>query len=365
MHETVRQYGRQRLGETPDELLRTLAAHARTVADLVRDHAGRLHGPGEQEALAALRERNADVQAALGWAVENDRPVALGLVRGLWWYWFRTSKTADGRRWIAALSPAADAVPDSDEAFALAAGGYLAWLADDFDAASGAAERALSVAASAPDAAALAAGVLARVAGDLNRPDDAVAAARRSEELYAAAGDVWGELWARRCRAGALRLRGDVELASALLEESVEGFRKLGDAWGVAGSVDQLGAIAHQLGDHRRAASLARESVEQHRSFDDTSGTRYALQHLADAALATGDLSLARTSARESLDLSTQHGYRFGALQALLVLGRIEHADGRTSVAVDLTERAERLARELGDTELEKEAAERLGAWSR
>jgi len=144
-----------------------------------------------------------------------------------------------------------------------------------------------------------------------------------------------------------------------------EGFRKLGDTWGVAGSIDQLAAIAHRLGDHRRAAALARESVEQHRSFDDTSGTRYALQHLADAALATGDLSLARASARESLELSKQHGYRFGTLQALLVLGRIEHADGRSSVAVDLTERAERLARELGDNELEKEAAERLGAWSR
>jgi tetratricopeptide (TPR) repeat protein len=365
MHETVRQYGRQRLDRVPEELRETLAAHARAVADLVREQAGRFHGPGEQDALAAIRERNADVQAGFAWAVENDRGLALGLVRALWWYWFRTNTAADGRRWIRALSPGPEAVPDPQEAFALAAGGYLAWLADDFDTAAAAAERALSVAGSAPDAAALAAGVLARVAGDLNRPDDAVAAARRSEELYAAAHDVWGELWARRCRAGALRLRGDVELASVLLEESVEGFRKLGDAWGVAGSVDQLGAIAHHLGDHVRAAALARESVEQHRSFDDTSGTRYALQHLADAALASGDLPLARTSARESLELSHQHGYRFGAVQALLVLGRIEHADGRLGVAVDLTERAERLARELGDTELEKEAAERLGAWSR
>ncbi len=365
MHETVRQFGRQRLEETPGELSGTLAAHAGTVRDLVREQGARFHGRGEQDALAALRERHADLQAALTWAVEQDRNLALDLVHELWWYWFRTGKAVEGRRWIGAVSPAPAAVPAPDEAFALAAGGYLAWLGDDFEAAAGGAERALMVAGEAPEAAALAAGVLARVAGDLNRPDDAVAAARRSEELYAAAADVWGELWARRCRAAALRLRGDVELASVLLEESVEGFRKLGDTWGVAGSIDQLAAIAHRLGDHRRAAALARESVEQHRSFDDTSGTRYALQHLADAALATGDLSLARASARESLELSNQHGYRFGTLQALLVLGRIEHADGRSSVAVDLTERAERLARELGDNELEKEAAERLGAWSR
>ena len=80
MHETVRQFGRQRLEETPGELSGTLAAHAGTVRDLVREQGARFHGRGEQDALAALRERHADLQAALTWAVEQDRNLALDLV---------------------------------------------------------------------------------------------------------------------------------------------------------------------------------------------------------------------------------------------------------------------------------------------
>jgi predicted ATPase/DNA-binding SARP family transcriptional activator len=365
MHETVRQYGRQVLDGTPDEARDARAAHAATMLDVVREQGRRFHGPDEQDALAAVREVHPDLQAALAWAVEHDRETALGFVRELWWYWFRTGKAAEGRRWGQAVAPPAQRSPTCDEAFALAAGAYLAWLGDDFDAAAGAAQRAVDVAEQAPDAAALAYGVLARVAGDLDRPDQAAAAARQAEDLHADAGDAWGELWSRRCRAGALMLRGDEERAGELVEECLAGFRRLGDTWGVAGSVDLLAGIVRRLGDHGRAAALAREAVGQHRAFGDTSGTRYALQNLADAALAAGDDALARSAALESLELSTQHGYRFGALCALLTLGEVEDRDGARAAAVDLTEQAERLARELGDTELEKEAAERLSAWGR
>jgi len=362
MHETVRDYAQDLLVST-GEIDSARRVHSGLIGRFADDQARRFHGPHEETALAALRDHQADIQAALAWTTVHDQPIALRMVWALWWYWFRANRTAEGRKWIDVVAPATGAATSSDTAFALAAGAYLAWVADDFDVASGAAQRALAAPLGPPEAAALAHSVMSRIAGDRSAFEEAITAARRAESIYASIGDEWGAVWCRRLRAGALRLSGRAEEARFLAEECLRRYQTLGDAWAVAGTVDVLSGIAHELGDQDQAILLARDAVERHRAMGDTSGIRYSLEHLAEAANSAGDRELARSSATAALELSEQHGYRFGTMYALLLLGELRAVVGDRMAAITLTERAAQLARELGYQEAQHVAAQRIKEW--
>jgi predicted ATPase len=363
MHETVREYARDLLIARSGQGS-ARAAHCQAICALAEQHNQRFHGPDEEAALDVLRHHQPDLGAALTWSAAHDRGTAHRMIKALWWYWFRTNRTQEGRKWIESVVPAnvaGDIQPDAS--FALSVGSYFAWIADDFDTASSAATQALHMPQCSADTAGMAHSVLARIAGDLDRFTEALDAARRGEESYASIGDSWGVLWCRRCRAAAFLYCGQLAEARVLAEECLHGFEMLGDAWGVAGSIDLLAAIAHRAGDDVEAIRLATRAVEQHRAFEDTSGTKYALHHLAEAAYGAGDHQLAFASATASLELSEQHGYRFGVMHALLLLGQLQVAVGDRVQAIALTKRAQHLAHELNDVESEREATRRLTEW--
>jgi predicted ATPase/DNA-binding SARP family transcriptional activator len=354
MHATVREYAAGLLDT--DGLAGSRRAHARTMAAGAAEWSGQFHGPGEAAALARLRRHDPDLQAVLGWAVEQEPAVAGELVRQLWWYWFRTSQLRVGRRWAAA-AVRSGTEPDL-AAYAYAAGGYLAWVGDDFAAGEADARKALALPRCPPAAAGIAHGVLSRIAGDEDRYAAAVDAAQQAESIFDGAGDRWGAAWSRRCRAAALVLAGRPEQGRALAEDCRRQFDQLGDAWGLAGTVDLLAGIERRLGNYEQAVSLAQDAVRRHRVCGDNSGTRLALQHLAESARHVGDLPLAGSAAADSLRLSEQHGLRYGVVKAALLLGEL-HADaGDAAAAVPLLDRAARLARELGDTDSEQQAAQ-------
>ncbi len=350
MHESIRVHAAEQLAASAGAA-EVEAAHAAAFAALVTDAAEAFHGPAEGRALDRLDADDANLTQALGWACEHDVPLAQLMGGRLWWYWFRTSRSSLGRSLLRRATTGARC----SDAAAFAGLGYLAWVEDDYDETLQLCRRVLEEPAAGAWSQGLAWGVRARAEGDLGRFADAFASAAASVSRFASVGDRWAVAWSRRCGASALLYGGDPTAALAEAIRALEEFEEAADSWGSAGALDLLGSINEQLGDSDRAMELAKLAVESYRVLGDSSGTRLALQHLAEAARSSGDLSQAVASAQEALAIARRHGYRVGALQAMLVLADVS-ADPAEALAH--AQEAHALAGRLGDSSRVSRAVE-------
>lgn len=343
-HSAIASFAREQLRTAGDERL-ARRRHAQLFRDVLR-HRGQPGSPGPD--VRVLAPEAANIETALRWSADNDLALAIQIGAAGWWFWYRTDHVDEPRRLLDSVLDRPKAAQAPDYGAALAAAGYLAWLKDDFAAATVLAERALAGAGETDAVRAMALGVVSRAAGDRGDFAQALDAALESIARYEAAGDRWGAVWSRRCAAVAVLYLDDVEGASTEARRCLDEYTELGDTWGIAGSLDMLAAIALRAGDHDRAVQWAAQAVDSHRDLGDHSGLRYALQHRAEIAAAADDVAMARELARESLTIAREHGYRVGAMQALLLLARY---DDRAAA-----EEAIALARALGDSDAEDRA---------
>lgn len=357
MHQTVRRYAREKLKASEEEA-EVRGRHARAFADAADVWTDQLHGPRQHLALRQLSTEFENIRAAFDWMVsEGPAHEALRLSTKLWWFWLRTNRVDEGRRWLDQALERCVAADDDLRSRAWGVAGYLAWSADDFDVARDLAGRALSGGhgISLPSRA-LAYAVLARVESDLGAFAEATAAARESQRLYTRLGDKWKIAWARRCHASALCNQRELRRATILAERSLHEFQELDDAWGIAGTLDNLARTALAAGETEKAVTLAWEAVVRHRQVQSASGLRQALVHLAAAAREAGRHEVAEAAASESLALARSYGYRVGACHALLELAQLALDRHDEPEAARLGREAADLARAVADTNAEETA---------
>jgi predicted ATPase/DNA-binding CsgD family transcriptional regulator len=97
MLETIRQYGRQQLGEAD----RWRSRHRDFYLDLAENIAARWNGPGQAAGLARLRADKDNLRAALEFCVSDpDSTSALALVSALRFHWCADGFLSEGRRWL-------------------------------------------------------------------------------------------------------------------------------------------------------------------------------------------------------------------------------------------------------------------------
>ena len=346
MHPLVQAYVEDRLhgsGQADAAVRR----HAAWTVRRVHDAGARLHGPDENPALEELELLLPNTEAALEWATTSHPLDALSLVADLWWFWFRTGRAREGRAWT---ERALALWSDGDCPPALhSAAGYLSWVLDDYQ---GAERHALAALARSPGRhvdTGFADGVLARALGEQGRFAEAAQAARSSVAAYASTGDQWGQAWSGRCLSAALLYDGAVAESDDACREALHIFELVGDTWGVAGGWELAARISAVRGEHTASLALAQMSLQAHRACGDTSGERYVLHQLARTYQALGRLQEAVDHGRQSLELADRHGYRVGALQALLLLVDAHAAMGDDDLSRNCARRAKELAEALGD----------------
>jgi non-specific serine/threonine protein kinase len=132
------------------------------------------------------------------------------------------------------------------------------------------------------------------------------------------------------------RRRGELERATAWLEESLALRRAEGHIPGVASALVNLGNIAFDQAEYDRAARLYQESLQLYRSVGDRDGTAVALNNVAIALRELGDLEQAVALHDECLALRRELGDRNGIAQAVENLGRaaLEQGDHRRAAAL-------------------------------
>jgi predicted ATPase len=314
MLETIREFAAERLREDADEAAATGAAHARLFLALAEAaHAG-LIGAEQADWFARLDAEEANIRAALAWAIETGQPeLALRGARSLWRYWAARGRLDEGRGWLerALALPGAAAVPHDVRADAHNALGNLLGEGGAFTHARAHYEEALA---------------LRRELGD----DEAIAGALNNLGLIAA--------WL-----------GDYDEAAALHVESLERRQGRRDPFAIALSLSNLGDVHMARGDFDRARELQIEAMRLRDEMHDALGSAYSRYNLGEIARLRGDTTEATSDLTESLRRFEALGDRLGIAYAEASLGALASRAGDAHRAAALLGRALATRTEIGD----------------
>jgi non-specific serine/threonine protein kinase len=191
----------------------------------------------------------------------------------------------------------------------------------------------------------LAAGILAFRQGDY-----AVATAHLEESLDGAhaLGDQATAAAAERNLGRMAIDRGDFEQARVRLRTSLGIERSLNSAFGTAWSLNYLGLLEHFAGDNAQARAFIEQSLPMLRALEDRWGTAVALAYLGRVARDKGDRSAAQAIWTESLEICRAQGYLWCVPYVLEFLGGLAIVGGRPAHGLRLAGAAEALREATG-----------------
>ncbi|MFF3545776.1 ATP-binding protein [Streptomyces platensis] len=292
MLDTVRAYGADWLGATPDgDRLRR--RHRDWYLGLATWCELDWFSSRQAEIAARIEAELPNLRVALEQSLECPADTHLGqyLAGTLWFYWVGCGRLSEGRHW---LDRALELESDHDDARlkALWVAGYVAVLQGDTIGALGALQECRDEAERTGNATAAAyalhrTGCLALVCDDMPRAEELLRGAlRRYREIGELNGTV---LLAQVELAMAVAFRGEPADAVRLCEDVVEVCADHGERWTRAYAQFVLGYAAWSRGDGERARALLEESLAVHHAFHDLLGVVLALELLAMVTLGEGD----------------------------------------------------------------------------
>jgi len=281
--ETVRQYGRERLGEA-GETTKALRRHRDWYLRLVERADARLRGPEQASWLARLALEHDNLRAALKWGLadEGGAEAGLRLAAGLWWFHFVHGHWSEARTALNATLARAQEAPRNVVANALHVAAFFALRQGDLTRAWELAERGLAL----------------------------------CRELDDRESSVWLLTWRGLV---ALR-RGQYEEAERFFEEGVAVARDLQNPWFLGLVQAQLAILLRSRGECRRAVALHTECLALAKEAGDPLMIAYQLRNLGVDSLANREYNLAAEHYVHALRLCHEIGERWiseGCLEGL------------------------------------------------
>jgi predicted ATPase len=317
--EPVRQYaGEQlRICDVPDEIR---ARHLAYYVDLAERRESELRDLRQLDALASLDVAQANLQAALGHALDvGDHESALQLARSLHWYWYLTGRWAECAKWL-------DDVVDATRSGASTL--HRAVYARSFQSASTFASMA-------------------------SHADDAERLLEHARDV----GDAEAEMWAASTVGIALWWRGEqLDRAGQLFDRAVAIAAENGDEWRVAWGRKFQGMLAARVLDVDRAFELMRQALATFDRCGDLFASGHTLVFIGHAARLLGRSDVARGAYLEGVRRCAEVGAKGTLAHGLLGLAEVELAAGATTDAVPHLRRVLALVDETGNLSYETSA---------
>jgi predicted ATPase/DNA-binding XRE family transcriptional regulator len=352
--EPLRQFAATRLAEH-DRVDVLRQRHARCFAGLVAESAAQYHTTSETAALERIHREHANVQAALDWLLDEPsrRDEAVGLAKGLWWYWAArdhwTEATSRLERLLEKL-PADTAEPTELDLLWMA--GSIAWMRGDLARANALIDRCVLAARAHHHMRVLArslgiAAQLAAVRGDY------ATARKLSNEGLPLARET-GERWSEARYLDGLALlaieQGQFGQAASWLSSSLALARAMGDRWSEAAALNKLGDVSRAQGEHAGARRFYEDSLRLVRGEGDELRAS-VLHNLGYVAIAQGDDSRAIALFTESAKLCRARGEQRGIAECLVGFACVAAMRNQRTFAARLFGAADAALRNLG-TEL-------------
>ena len=301
MLQTIREFGQERLTESPDsgEIGR---AHALAFLELAERAQPYLAGPDQKSWLDRLEEDHDNLRAALDWFVANGESVlAMRFVSALWRFWQIRGHLNEGREKTERVLRIAGSDHPVERAAALeAAGGIAHWQGDQ--------------------------------AG--------------SEHFYAEALELQRQIGDKEAIARALYNSGfplfhtkvDSRKGVAVFSEARDLYRELGDRQGVGRCLWGLGNVLYysEHPDMTGAARVLDEAIALFRELDDAFDLGWALHTRGCVAVHAKDLETARAAFNEGMHIFSQATDRSGIVILLDDLAELARANGERERALRL-----------------------------
>ena len=364
-HGMLQQYAAARLGASPDGGRAIRDRYAAYYLDLLSSWQADLHGPRQQEALAAIDAESDNIRTAWAWTAEQDHAHAdrLGPVMdslGSFYTW--RGRYADGeaafRLAAGRLAELGEALPVRLLAKALAWQSvfYRALGQPELDRQRG--QQALmllegrAAAEQGDDVRSEKAFAHMQVGIALTRSGDHRAARRhygQSLVLYRALGDAEGTAEALFGLGWVASRLSQFDVARRLCEESLEVSRASGDLRGVAAALGLLGALALDQGQSEDAVRFVEESVAIRRQIGDRPEIAAALTDWGRMLNYSGEFAASYDHYHEALAIYQDLGTRAQVAGVTSYLANSQSHLGNYDQARSLGQTALTLARQVGD----------------
>ncbi len=274
LHELLRQYGAERLGQAPEHQAKVRDRHCAYYSAALEQWAGDLKGARQREALAEMDLEIENGRAAWYWAVENRRVACLAQsVDGIWLYHAWRLRHQEGEAAFRAAVGSLERI-DTPDAQRLRARCLTLW--SDFHL--GLLRWKLSIEA-------------AQRGMDLLR------------ELEGAGHDVLPEMALAVLHEARLKryFSPDPLDATKSYRQSVALYEEVGDRWGLARALANLGWMVEQLGRFSEARELCEKSLSVRQELGDRRGAADAMLNLSIVSWVQGRLDEAERLLRESI----------------------------------------------------------------
>ncbi len=316
LHETIRQYGLERLAEEGAvESMRD--RHAAFYCRLAEEAEPQLYQTGQMLWMDRLEETYDNLRAALNWALVDHPPAAetgLRLAAALAYYWEMRGILVEGRRWLTvALEKVNSAATPLRALFYLNAGNF--WL-EHFDA------------------------------------KKAALCAKQGLALYQRLEDERGVAWALRLQGNCLTyIENDFEKATILLEQSLALAEELDDKALMARVYQNLGRTTMFGGDHSDGLKLAEKGLIIARGIGDRWVIGYLSYQAGVASIRLGDYAGAEGFLLDSLAVCRDLKLEVNAAKVLNVLGQVARVQKKYDQAASYCREYLALSREIAGWE--------------
>jgi tetratricopeptide (TPR) repeat protein len=328
IHELVRQYAAEKLGEDEGESKATKKRHAVYFSNFLK----RIEAPLIRGArVDPIEEINGDLDNVLlawRWAIEH-RSLSLleDCMRSLFWFYEAKAWYSEGeeafRSAAESLSATGKANVRKDSRLQFVLTNLLvrqAWFASR-----------------------------------LSRYSDARATLPADVELLLEDKDLEGGWVAAGVDVNTLYGMGNYEAARACLERYDEHYEQDHNygrtwPWSKAQTMANLGRIAGALGEYEQAWQLLQEGLDILRPTGDQVSVMLYLHTLGGVVRILGDTEDARRLFQESLDLAETYGYPMGEALALSDLGNLAYEEGEYEKAKENFGSSLALSEEIGDS---------------
>ncbi|WP_405058532.1 tetratricopeptide repeat protein [Kribbella sp. NBC_01505] len=291
--ESIRDYALERLDDDTDgDAVRR--AHARWCADLA-GRTERYGGADHAELDRELRLEEANLRAAIDFALDDDPPLALQIVTPTWWYWWSHGAIDTGRDWLRRALAASDGEPTLERAGSLRVMASLTRNSGQFREGRAIGEQSLQMFSDLGDergrgAALVGLGITSLSVRDYGRALEesgeasAIFRALDNQRLLGTSENVVG---------AALRGLGRPQEADDLFVEVCEIWRAQDDLRGLAGTLCNLALARHQLKQYGDAREFALQALRIYRDINLAEGMIDAIDLIGGVELAEGNPAIA------------------------------------------------------------------------
>ncbi|MEN8241513.1 MAG: LuxR C-terminal-related transcriptional regulator [Chloroflexota bacterium] len=343
IHELLRQYAMEQLGESSAANVAAQHAHVSYYAEFLEHRKNLLRGPQQMTALVEIEADIENIRAAWRYALaEKNASIIWKMSFGLWHLcWIRWWNLA-GMELFAAAAGALEGEEDSQavaaRALAISLQAYfMAWL--------GVPEQGFELAEQAviilekfdhPEALILAYDSLTVNAYMMNRYSKYVFTIEKLMKIAARLDKQWMYAFALFAVGMGALVTGDYQKATALAEENLVLYQELGDTIGSTTPLIVLGHADLARGDLKGARDSYLRCLEFAEQVGFHYSTQTATKYLGKVAVSLGRIEEAEKYLHQSLLISKEIGFYRDIIRLTYEFARLLTVQGKTERAVEL-----------------------------